>query len=149
MEVVDECTSWSSQVWLYGPRSNQFEGEGGGKKKSRLGRDAKIISFKKKKKRYIKYLSKKNLKIIPLQMIPNDQIDYGNNSPLLRDCKASATSFWFNPQRFPVSFSHFLWQAMSQSIFKCFSNLIRLIFHDWCLMMHLVTYGEKKKKFFS
>lgn len=68
-------------------------GKGEGKKKSRLGRDAKIISFKKKKKRYIKYLSKKNLKIIPLQMIPNDQIDYGNNSPLLRDCKASATSF--------------------------------------------------------
>lgn len=67
-------------------------GRGRGKK-SRLGRDAKIISFKKKKKRYIKYLSKKNLKIIPLQMIPNDQIDYGNNSPLLRDCKASATSF--------------------------------------------------------
>lgn len=83
--VKPSLTLWAKIKSIRGGRGRE--------KKSRLGRDAKIISFKKKKKRYIKYLSKKNLKIIPLQMIPNDQIDYGNNSPLLRDCKASATSF--------------------------------------------------------
>lgn len=68
-----------------------------------------------------------------------------DNSPLLRDCKASATSFWFNPQRFPVSFSHFLWQAMSQSIFKCFGSYSFDFITDdlWCTLLYT------KKKFSS